>query len=523
VLLTGAFLLLTFQYEVRPVGSDAPWWAIVVAKWPHLLTLGIAALAGTLLVSGPRLWAELRGQSERLEQSSGWWLYLIGHLVALAAFARLTALTNSSELLDLRNPGAWVVLWGATGGLAVGLWALAALPAGVWLRLARRCWAGLLAGLGAGIGACVFGRYVTELWQPLAEGTLWLSYGLLRWIYPDAICRPQDLVLGTSSFTVRILPPCSGYEGIGLIGVFIAIYCCLFRDRLRFPQALLLFPLGAAVIWLCNAVRIAGLVAIGSAGWPDVAVGGFHSQAGWLAFNVVALGLVGVAGQVRFFAVAEPGERAGRGLSPTVPYLAPLTAVAAVSLVTTAFANGFDWFYPLRVAAGGGALWLCRRAYPEWRWAWSWPAFALGAATCGLWLALAPTGTTAATGLPAPLEEVPAGWAAAWLVCRVLGYVVLTPLVEELAFRGYLLRRLIALDFQAVSPRRFSWPAFLVTSGLFGALHGAYWLPATLAGMAFALAVYRRGRLTDAILAHATANALIAGYVLATGSWAFWS
>jgi exosortase E/protease (VPEID-CTERM system) len=524
-LLIVEILLLTLRYDTGSLEGETASWALLVEELPQILRMAIAAIAVMLLVGGPRLWHELRWAYPQLPQPTRWWPFLLCHLGALAIFVRLTGfiLGGDGAILSSPYPEAWITLWAAMGAAVLGSWALAVFPARIWLRLARRGWPELLVALAGGVAAWWLGMYLTQFWRVMAKGTLWLAAGLLRWLYPDVICRPRDLLLGTPTFTVFISPECSGYEGIGLITVLVAVYCSLFRHRLRFPHALLLFPLGATLIWLVNVVRIAGLVALGSSGWREVAAGGFHSQAGWLAFNFVALGLVGVAGRVRFFAVAEPGERAGRGLSPTVAYLAPLTAVAAVSMMTTAFASGFDWFYPLRVAAGGGALWLCRRAYPGWRWSWSWLAFGLGAVTFGLWLALAPAGTTAATSLPAPLEEVPAGWAAAWLVCRVLGYVVMTPLVEELAFRGYLLRRLIALDFQAVSPRRFSWPAFLVTSGLFGALHGAYWLPGTLAGMAFALAVYRRGRLTDAILAHATVNALIAGYVLATGSWALWS
>jgi membrane protease YdiL (CAAX protease family) len=57
---------------------------------------------------------------------------------------------------------------------------------------------------------------------------------------------------------------------------------------------------------------------------------------------------------------------------------------------------------------------------------------------------------------------------------------------------------------------------------LFGALH-ARWLAGALAGMLYAVAVYRRGELADAVLAHATTNALIAAYVLATGTWSLWA
>jgi hypothetical protein len=54
------------------------------------------------------------------------------------------------------------------------------------------------------------------------------------------------------------------------------------------------------------------------------------------------------------------------------------------------------------------------------------------------------------------------------------------------------------------------------------ALHQANWLPGTLAGLAFAWALYGRRRLGDAIAAHATTNALLTVSVIATGAWASW-
>jgi hypothetical protein len=41
--------------------------------------------------------------------------------------------------------------------------------------------------------------------------------------------------------------------------------------------------------------------------------------------------------------------------------------------------------------------------------------------------------------------------------------------------------------------------------------------------MLFALAVYRRGRLADAVVAHVTANTLVAVTVLLTGNWGLWA
>src|SRR5437773_1568880 len=81
--------------------------------------------------------------------------------------------------------------------------------------------------------------------------------------------------------------------------------------------------------------------------------------------------------------------------------------------------------------------------------------------------------------------------------------IVAAPVAEELAFRGYLTRRLIAADFRSVPLGRFSWLSFVVSSVLFGLMHDRL-LAGTLAGMLYALALYRRGELCDPVLAHAT-------------------
>ena len=150
-------------------------------------------------------------------------------------------------------------------------------------------------------------------------------------------------------------------------------------------------------------------------------------------------------------------------------------------------------------------------------------AFAVGAAVFIVWLALEPR-SAAASGhdaVPTALASLPRGWAIFWLTFRVLGSVIVVPLAEELAFRGYLMRRLIATDFQEVPLGQFSWFSFLVSSVLFGALHQR-WLAGTLAGVFYALCLYRRGRLMDAVLAHAATNALIAACVLIMGKWSLW-
>jgi len=53
-------------------------------------------------------------------------------------------------------------------------------------------------------------------------------------------------------------------------------------------------------------------------------------------------------------------------------------------------------------------------------------------------------------------------------------------------------------------------------------MHGDRWIAGTAAGLLYAIAFLWRGRIGDAVVAHGTTNALLAGYVLVSGNWGFW-
>jgi CAAX prenyl protease-like protein len=198
----------------------------------------------------------------------------------------------------------------------------------------------------------------------------------------------------------------------------------------------------------------------------------------------------------------------------------------AVSMITGVFSSGFDWLYPVRVIGTAGAIWFFWRQSMtrlDLSQSWSWGAIAIGVAAFVIWRGLEWALGEPDTGnlIAKTLGETPVGLVGVWLLFRVLGSVVTVPIAEELAFRGYLLRRLISANFDQPSLFRFTWLSFIVSSVLFGALHGR-WLAGTLAGMFYAWATYRRGKVGDAILAHATTNALIAADVLIFGTWSLW-
>jgi CAAX prenyl protease-like protein len=109
-----------------------------------------------------------------------------------------------------------------------------------------------------------------------------------------------------------------------------------------------------------------------------------------------------------------------------------------------------------------------------------------------------------------------------WLGLRVLGATLAAPIAEELAFRGYLLRRVDSADFDRLDFGRTSWVALFASSAAFGLMHGSRWFAGTLAGVAYALVLRRSRRIGEAVAAHAMTNALLAIWVIAFGEWRLW-
>jgi uncharacterized protein len=137
---------------------------------------------------------------------------------------------------------------------------------------------------------------------PLRGPTFLLVQWRLEAFGQDVVSQPANYVLGTQQFSVDLWPVCSGYTGIGLMGVFAGAYLWLFRRTLRFPQTFFLLPCAIILIRSGNAARIALLVMFGTHVSPQIALGGFHSQVGWLGFIAVALGMVAVTRRMPFFA-----------------------------------------------------------------------------------------------------------------------------------------------------------------------------------------------------------------------------
>jgi CAAX prenyl protease-like protein len=105
---------------------------------------------------------------------------------------------------------------------------------------------------------------------------------------------------------------------------------------------------------------------------------------------------------------------------------------------------------------------------------------------------------------------------------RILRAVALVPIIEELFWRGWLMRWLINPRFESVKLGAYRPFSFLFTAVLFASEHGPYWDVGLITGILYNAWMVRTRSLGDCILAHAVTNACLCGYVVATHRWEYW-
>jgi exosortase E/protease (VPEID-CTERM system) len=476
----------------------------------------IVALVAALIVfvfARGRPWRSLTPQVARFRPA-----WIAAHLAFIACLAWL-----SSQLFPPTPPpipfAAVIGLWLACAAAAVFCAFAAMAPLPLWLRAARALGNIWFYSVAAALAAAAAIPLTQDLWRSTAAATFELVRLILRPILPGLTADPATRVLGTQRFAVEILEFCSGLEGMSLILVFMIVWLWYFRKEYRFPRALLLIPFGVMLMFGLNAVRIAVLVLIGNGGYPEVAEYGFHSQAGWIAFNAVAVGIAAWSRRSRWLnRTVEPLER-GQSDNPTSVFLMPLLAILAAGMLSHALSGRFEWFYPLRLLACAAVIVFYRRRLAALDWRASWRGPLIGVGVFLVW-SIGVNLLVPHSGMPEALAVASPGLRWGWIISRVAASVLTVPLAEELAYRGFLMRRLQSREFDSLPYGRVSWFAVAVSSVVFGAAHGVLWLPGIVAGFAYGWIVKRRDRLGEAVAAHMTTNFLVAAVVLGSGNWA---
>jgi exosortase E/protease (VPEID-CTERM system) len=416
---------------------------------------------------------------------------------------------------------ALVVLWLGFALTAIVALCLVFAPWQVWrgaLCSLGMAWAYALGAAGLAASAM---EWTQRLWAPTASVTFDLVRLILAPLLPTLRSDPANLILYTPSFAIQVSDICSGLEGAGLMLAFCGAWLVCCRREFVFPRALLLIPAGLLLVFSLNILRIAALMLIGDAGLTDVAVYGFHSQAGWIAFNCAACGVALVSRRSAWLQRSAARGVAVSAENPTAAYLVPFLVVLGGRMIVLAVSGPSGPWYVLPALAGAVVLWHYRSGFARLAWRFSWRGVTAGLGVFVLWMLAAHWLQPGNALHPIP-DAAAEPWSTLWVLARILTSVVVVPIAEELAYRGYLLRRLAARDFAAV---RFEavglWP-LLVSAAVFGAAHGTMWPAAIAGGLVYGMLVIRTGRIGEAVSAHATTNGLIAAAALFGGHWEVW-
>jgi uncharacterized protein len=183
------------------------------------------------------------------------------------------------------------------------------------------------------------------------------------------------------------------------------------------------------------------------------------------------------------------------------------------------------WIYPLQTIVCGVLLLHFRSAYNLSR--PRHPFFALGVAVFVFVVWIAPQAflgfTPRTDGFnPGVFSDNPLLYLLS-IVFRFLRLLVVVPLVEEIFWRGFLLRFLIAEEFDRVAFGTFSWLSFMVVTLAFMFSHSQPdWAAALVAGALYNVVAYRTRSLSACVLAHAVTNLLLGLWIMKTGQWEFW-
>lgn len=211
---------------------------------------------------------------------------------------------------------------------------------------------------------------------------------------------------------------------------------------------------------------------------------------------------------------------------PWLPYVLPFALYLAFLAVQTP--ERLPWLYPLKTVVVAAALAVFWRRYEELKPGLSGLGILVGVVAIATWIAIDPfyPGLSHLLGgkMPTPFDPSQiTGEASRWtfLGFRLLGAVIVVPLMEELFWRGFLTRWLVKEDFKSVPIGAFTPFSFGATVVLFGVEH-EQWLAGMICGALYNGLLYRTKSLFACVLAHATSNALLAAWVLARSDWKFW-
>jgi CAAX prenyl protease-like protein len=214
----------------------------------------------------------------------------------------------------------------------------------------------------------------------------------------------------------------------------------------------------------------------------------------------------------------------------TIGYIAPFLVFVGIMALEKVVPLPPQWLYAVRFVVVCAVIAAVSRPYLSFRPSAPLASIGIGVLVFVVWVAPdalfgyrhhwlfenSITGT-AASSFPTNLKQN-----VGFMVLRSLSSAMLVPVLEELFWRGWMMRWLIDTDFQKVQLGKYVPSAFWIVAVLFASEHGPYWEVGLAAGIIYNWWIVRTRNLADCILAHGVTNAVLAGYVVVTDQWQYW-
>ena len=217
--------------------------------------------------------------------------------------------------------------------------------------------------------------------------------------------------------------------------------------------------------------------------------------------------------------------------SASLPYIAPFAVFMGLIALHSVYSLPDLADQILRVTVVSLVLIFVARPVIDLR-APQWPfSLLIGAAVFLIWIApdLAFPGyrhhllfENRILGAPTPGLSVASQTQPAVLALRAVRAVILVPIVEELFWRAWLMRWIIAPDFEKIPLGKYTAMSFWAVALLFASEHGSYWDVGLVTGVIYNTWMVKSKSLGDLILTHAVTNACLSIYVIAAGKWEYW-
>ena len=190
------------------------------------------------------------------------------------------------------------------------------------------------------------------------------------------------------------------------------------------------------------------------------------------------------------------------------------------------------WIYLAKCVVGAWMIWVTWPLVSEMRWRISFEALFAGTLVFVIWVALDVqypklSQPDDSWNLYDHFDKAPAMYCF-FAGVRIAGSTLLVPMLEEVFYRSFLYRYILAPNWMFTAHSSFAVKPFLITSIVFGFTH-QHWLAGIACGIIYQLLVIRTNRIGDAITAHAVTNLLLGVWVITKGfgyaekeQWHFW-